>query len=193
MTVQPDLEHDAPPPGVQILWGRVLVLFLALALAFWLGTTFAGDGEADAAIAEQRDEIARLEAQIVAMEAEMAALDAAAARTASPAPRTRGGGADDAATPTPGRQGDTGRASEQAGGDGGDQGADASEAADARSGGGEQQGGERYVIESGDSLASIAQEVYGDPTRWRDIARANDLDEPYGLTVGQTLRIPASP
>lgn len=49
------------------------------------------------------------------------------------------------------------------------------------------------MIQSGDSLAAIAQEVYGDPTKWRDIARANDLPEPYALTVGESLNVPEVP
>jgi hypothetical protein len=46
------------------------------------------------------------------------------------------------------------------------------------------------IIKRGDSLSSIAAEVYGDPTRWRVIAQANRLDDPRRLEIGTTLTIP---
>jgi nucleoid-associated protein YgaU len=173
-----DLDPELPPPaGTQILWGRVLVLLLALALAFWLGTTFGGDEAVRQEVAEQRDEIARLEAQIAAMEAEMAAADAG-----------RGTAASEAATAAPRRNRNAaqggGGTNNRAGDGGAGNGGTGSEAAS------EAQAGTRYTVQSGDSLASIAQDVYGDPTRWRDIARANGLEEPFALTVGEALVIP---
>ena len=168
MSDEPEFE-DEPYRGTQILWGRVLVLLLALALAFWLGTTFGGDASAQTELADQRAEILRLESQIASLQAEVAAVDA-------------GGAARDDETP----------ASEDSAGGGGNGDGDAdaqSEPAEEE----EEDGASEYVIQSGDSLASIAQEVYGDPTLWRDIAQANDLSEPYALTVGDTLDIPEQP
>jgi hypothetical protein len=46
------------------------------------------------------------------------------------------------------------------------------------------------VVRRGDSLTSIAAEVYGDPGAWRAIAETNDLDDPRSLDVGIALRIP---
>lgn len=179
MTTEHDLDEDQPV-GTQILWGRVLVLLLALALAFWLGTTFGGDGGAQQELTDQRNEIARLEAQIATMEAEVAAVDAGGGQASEDAAADEASEGAAQADPTAERD------------ESGDQPSDAprdrrnreEDADDA------EETGQRYVIQSGDSLASIAQEVYGDPTRWRDIARANDLDEPYALTVGASLRIP---
>jgi len=168
MSDEPEFE-DEPYRGTQILWGRVLVLLLALALAFWLGTTFGGDASAQTELADQRAEILRLESQIASLQAEVAAVDA-------------GGAARDDEAP----------ASEDSAGGGGNGDGDAdaqSEPAEEE----EDDGASEYVIQSGDSLASIAQEVYGDPTLWRDIAQANDLSEPYALTVGDTLDIPEQP
>jgi nucleoid-associated protein YgaU len=175
---------DEPFRGTQILWGRVIVLLLALALAFWLGTTFGGDASAQGRIEDQQAEIARLESQVAALEAEAAAVDA-------------GGGAEDDESSDP-------SASEPRRAD--DERDDDSEDDEDRGGGGEAEPGDEesdstpansesdvteYVVQSGDSLAAIAQEVYGDPTLWREIARATDLQEPYALTVGDTLEIPA--
>lgn len=176
MTTEHDFDEDQPV-GTQILWGRVLVLLLALALAFWLGTTFGGDGGAQQELTDQRNEIARLEAQIATMEAEIAAVDAGGGQASEDA---AAGDASEGAV-----QADaTAQRDEPS-----DQPSDAPRDRPNREDDAEERG-QRYVIQSGDSLASIAQEVYGDPTRWRDIARANDLDEPYALTVGQSLRIP---
>lgn len=46
------------------------------------------------------------------------------------------------------------------------------------------------LIKRGDSLSSIAAQVYGDPTVWRLLAEANQLDDPRLLTVGMRLKIP---
>jgi nucleoid-associated protein YgaU len=46
------------------------------------------------------------------------------------------------------------------------------------------------VVKRGDTLSGIAADVYRDPTRWRVIAEANNLDDPRSLEIGATLRIP---
>ena len=47
-----------------------------------------------------------------------------------------------------------------------------------------------HTVADGDSLASIAYSAYGDPTRWRLIAEANDIDNPLALRRGTPLTIP---
>jgi hypothetical protein len=49
-----------------------------------------------------------------------------------------------------------------------------------------------HVLLEGDSLPSIAYAAYGDPTRWRDIAQANAIDDPFVLVRGRALTIPES-
>jgi nucleoid-associated protein YgaU len=55
-------------------------------------------------------------------------------------------------------------------------------------------GGERarhsHVLRRGEALHSIAFETYGDATRWRDIARANGIDNPFRLAPGLELLLP---
>ena len=46
------------------------------------------------------------------------------------------------------------------------------------------------TIKRGDTLSSIAAEVYRDPKSWRIIAEENQLDDPRQLEVGRTLTIP---
>jgi nucleoid-associated protein YgaU len=49
-----------------------------------------------------------------------------------------------------------------------------------------------HTVEQGDTLSSIAQELYGDPDRFRTIFQANRniLDDPDDIFPGQELRIP---
>lgn len=47
-----------------------------------------------------------------------------------------------------------------------------------------------HTVMSGDSLASIAYQEYGDATRWRAIAHANDIDDPLRLRPGTRLLVP---
>jgi hypothetical protein len=47
-----------------------------------------------------------------------------------------------------------------------------------------------HTVRDGDSLASIAYQHYRDPTRWRAIAEANDIDDPLRLKRGAILSIP---
>jgi hypothetical protein len=47
-----------------------------------------------------------------------------------------------------------------------------------------------HIVQDGDSLHSIAYESYGDPTRWRTIAEANEIDDPLRLRRGVSLAIP---
>lgn len=46
------------------------------------------------------------------------------------------------------------------------------------------------LVKRGDTLSSLAAEVYGDPNLWRIIAQANNLDDPRHLKVSNPLIIP---
>ena len=45
-------------------------------------------------------------------------------------------------------------------------------------------------VESGQYLDTIADDIYGDPSRWRLIAEANDIDDPLDLPPGRRVVIP---
>jgi hypothetical protein len=47
-----------------------------------------------------------------------------------------------------------------------------------------------HTVVEGDSLAGIAYREYGDPARWRAIARANGVDDPMRLRSGTPLLLP---
>ncbi len=52
-----------------------------------------------------------------------------------------------------------------------------------------------YTVRQGDTLTSIASQVYGDASLWRDIFEANrdQLSSPEALRAGMTIRIPPRP
>ncbi len=54
---------------------------------------------------------------------------------------------------------------------------------------------QEYIVQSGDTLSSIARRFFGANADWRVIANANGITDPNTLFVGQKLRIPtgASP
>ena len=47
-----------------------------------------------------------------------------------------------------------------------------------------------YTLKQGDSLWLIAAEEYGDPAMWREIARANEIDNPRILETGRGIILP---
>lgn len=47
-----------------------------------------------------------------------------------------------------------------------------------------------HVVIDGDTLSSIAAAFLGDPARWREIAEANAIEDPFALRPGLTLVIP---
>jgi hypothetical protein len=47
-----------------------------------------------------------------------------------------------------------------------------------------------YVVRRGDTLSSISAAVYRDSGLWREIARANLIQDPRGLGPGRVLRLP---
>jgi len=48
-----------------------------------------------------------------------------------------------------------------------------------------------YLVKQGDTVSGIAGMFYKDPTQWRYIAAANDIENPRELEAGRILTIPA--
>lgn len=70
----------------------------------------------------------------------------------------------------------------------------AAPAAGAPSAGAPEAAGERsYVVQSGDTLSSISQSVYGTSKHWQRIQQHNGISDPRRVRAGQTLRIPPLP
>lgn len=47
-----------------------------------------------------------------------------------------------------------------------------------------------YVVKRADTLSAIAARLYRNPTQWRAIAVANEIDDPRHLQIGARLAIP---
>lgn len=47
-----------------------------------------------------------------------------------------------------------------------------------------------WVVRRGDTLAGIAAALFRDPGLWREIARANDIEDPRFLRPGRALTVP---
>jgi nucleoid-associated protein YgaU len=49
-----------------------------------------------------------------------------------------------------------------------------------------------YTVQAGDTLGKIAQELYGDGSRWTEIYEANKdkIADPNVIEIGQELKIP---
>jgi LysM repeat protein len=47
-----------------------------------------------------------------------------------------------------------------------------------------------HTVVEGDTLQSIAYREYHDPTLWRALAEANQIDDPFRLRAGRTLQVP---
>ena len=52
--------------------------------------------------------------------------------------------------------------------------------------------GNKYTVQSGDSLSKISQKFYGDANKYMTIAKANHIDDPDKIKAGQELIIPAA-
>ena len=53
-------------------------------------------------------------------------------------------------------------------------------------------GDQSYTVQPGDNLSKISKHFYGDANKYPAIAKANNLDEPDKIKVGQKLVIPAA-
>jgi hypothetical protein len=49
-----------------------------------------------------------------------------------------------------------------------------------------------HVLTAGETLAGVAYGEYGDPARWRDVARVNEIDDPLRLRPGTRLLLPTA-
>jgi nucleoid-associated protein YgaU len=49
-----------------------------------------------------------------------------------------------------------------------------------------------YVVQAGDTLSKIAQKLYGDASKWKEILQANKdtIPNPDLIKVGQEIKIP---
>ena len=53
------------------------------------------------------------------------------------------------------------------------------------------QGNQTYTVQPGNNLSKISKRFYGDANQYMTIAKANSLEDPDKIKVGQELLIPA--
>ena len=51
----------------------------------------------------------------------------------------------------------------------------------------------QHIVLQGQTIVAVADQYYSDPTKWRPIAVANQIDDPRDLAAGQALLIPSLP
>ncbi len=54
------------------------------------------------------------------------------------------------------------------------------------------EGQQTYTVRPGDNLSKISKQFYGDANKYMTIAKANNLQDPDKIKVGQELIIPAA-
>ena len=160
-----ELEDDYAP---RILWGRLAFFAIALLLAFLFGRCTKDAGRPEAEYQEQVAQVLELSSENEVLRQQLAA--------ANNDEEPEGGGGDGGGD---GNGGNDAEATEEPA-DEGDDGAVGEE-------------GTTYIVKEGDTLTTIAEEFYGDPTKFDLIVDANNLDESTGLRVGQELIIPPDP
>ncbi len=55
-----------------------------------------------------------------------------------------------------------------------------------------QTGAQDYTVQPGDNLSKISKHFYGDANKYLEIGKANNLEDPDKIKVGQKLIIPAA-
>jgi nucleoid-associated protein YgaU len=54
------------------------------------------------------------------------------------------------------------------------------------------EGNQSYTVQPGDNLSKISKHFYGDANKYMTIVKANNLEDPDKIKVGQELVIPAA-
>jgi nucleoid-associated protein YgaU len=169
---EPSEQADAPrewehqeEPAVHMLWGRVAALLLALLAAFTVGRLTAPTGASSTELAGlgERLQDARDDNRALQQELDAAQAEADEARAKLEEARAEALPQDTAPAP------------------------DEPDEEPARP------PGDTYVVQSGDTLQSIATQFYEDASLAHVIAEANGLTDPSLLTPGSELIIPDRP
>lgn len=153
----------------RVLWGRVGVFVAVVILAFILGSCLSGRAENDL-----RAQVELLEAETASLEQENAQLEEQVAALSA----GQGTDSPDTTTEPPADQPTEAPPTDQP-----TEEPPAEPTEEVRS----------YTVEPGDTLYSIAQEMYGDGSLHPLISQENGIDSSNRLTVGQVLRIPPRP
>ncbi len=160
-----DYEHE-DDYSPRVLWGRIAAFAVAAVLVFLAGRCTKGTGVSVEQFKQANKQVLTLTSENAVLEQQLAAAQSRGGRRGPDAGNgNRGNGDGD---------GDDG-----GGRDGNDGGRDPTAEV-----------GQTYTVKSGDTLGGIAEDFYGDRTKFRLIAEANNLTAETQLQVGQQLTIP---
>ncbi len=162
-----DFEYEgAEDDGGRILWGRIAIFGGALILALLLGRCTAGGGVSEAEHTELQQENETLTAANEQLQESLTALQGQLASEQA-APGDTGGTGDSTESPAEATSGATGPSGPAP--------------------------GSTYIVQAGDTLTTIAEQVYGDGQQFGIIAEANGITSSNPLQIGQELQIPPNP
>ncbi|MEX2587978.1 MAG: LysM domain-containing protein [Actinomycetota bacterium] len=172
---QPSFGDERPP---NVLWGRVIVLGVALLLVFLLGRATGG---------ASNGEIESLQERVQSLQAQNDQLEAAArSRATAPAPPPAG----DAPSPAAGDAGDSPAQTESPAAGGTDSGTTASPSPEAES---STTLPAEYTVQSGENFSTISRDFYGSGSFAKCIMQANEYAEATDLKAGDDITIPEKP
>jgi LysM repeat protein len=161
-------EYDDYPTGGRVLWGRFAFWGFMLLFFFILGRISAPSAVSEADYNALRAQMSDLAEENTVLRNQLEAQAAGGTDTADETEAADGEAAED---------GDN-EANATGDGEGAEQTSNAPE------------GSRTYVVQSGDTLNGIAQQMYGDTNKSSLIVQANGLNRDYPLQVGQELVIP---
>lgn len=165
---QPSFGDERPP---NVLWGRVIVLGVALLLVFLLGRATGGASDS---------EVEALQERVESLQAQNSQLEAAA-RSRATAPPPPPPAADDGEEAP-----DT--AASPAASD-----AEASPSPSPEAGGSSQTLPAEYTVQSGENFSTISRDFYGSASFARCIMQANEYETATSLKAGDEITIPEKP
>jgi nucleoid-associated protein YgaU len=148
----------------RILWGRLAFFLLALVLAFSLGRCTKSSGVDQDTFAAEQQKVVELQSENTVLQAQV---DAAATQGNNQGQGNGNSGNDDGGA---GEQSEAPATEEPVAGE-----------------------GTTYTVQPNDTLTTIAQEFYGEQSKYDLIVDANNLTDDTPLRVGQELIIPEEP
>lgn len=166
---QPSFGDERPP---NVLWGRVIVLGVALLLVFLLGRATGGASDS---------EVEQLQQRVESLQAQNSQLEAAArSRATSPPP------------PPPAAAG-AGEAPDAAESPAAPAGVEASPSPSPEAASGSQTLPAEYTVKSGENFSTISRDFYGSASFAKCIMQANEYETATSLKAGDDITIPEKP
>ncbi|CAN5291616.1 hypothetical protein BH20ACT22_BH20ACT22_00490 [soil metagenome] len=178
------LEWDHSSPPVKVLWGRVAALAVTIIVAYLVGRAAASQGVPAEDLGQAQTELAAAQERITELETRLEETTSPESARPSLSPAAQGAdeaGETQAEAPADGN----GAEGDPAAGTGPTEGSQAPQD--------QPESVRTYVVEDGDTLNTIANDVYGDASLVDLIAEANNITAQGQIQIGQKLELPPRP